>query len=344
MTRKKQAAPPVDADSAAGTSKQPELTTQEAASQGAAEAPRQLARTDGMTSRTSLVECSDQIVELAKALVDVQAALEPVKKDTENPYFRSRYADLASIIEAIRPVLAEHQIAVLQFPGASVPLGTVRQTNSDGVVEEVPIGAIGMTTMLLHNSGQFMCASLSMPFLLKGAQAAGSAITYARRYGLQSILGIAAEDDDGNGAGASRVPLGDTDVCPVHKVPWVHRVGNYKDDHPTKAGQPYDFWSCPEKVDGKYCQQRPPQGYAGPGTTRANGEGQSGDKEPSGRVALLNAFESEVKRLGGGRLDCLRAWVAGADLDREVKSPNDLSDEELTACIAWLKEQDGGDQ
>jgi len=214
------------------------------------------------------MERSETIGKLAAAVVKVQAALKPVKKETENPFFHSKYADLTSIIEECRPHLVEQGIALFQLPGESKQLGTITERHEkDGTVEETMIGAIDLTTMLVHESGEFIAQTLSLPYQIKSPQSAGSALSYARRYGLQAILGIAADDDDGNaaaGTGQPKVQPGPGDLCPVHNVPWVHRVGNYKEGH-AKAGQTYDFYSCPTKLaDDSYCQQRPPKGYAGP--------------------------------------------------------------------------------
>lgn len=122
---------------------------------------------------------SPEIANLAKALVKFQKEVKPVKKEANNPFFNSKYADLSSIIETIKEPLAKQGLAYTQFP----------------------IGEFGVTTILMHESGEWIEETFSLrPVDLK-PQSVGSAITYARRYALGAILGIATEeDDDGNKA------------------------------------------------------------------------------------------------------------------------------------------------
>jgi hypothetical protein len=125
---------------------------------------------------------------LAAALVKAQADFRPAPKDNANPAFRSRYADLATIVETVRPVLAKHALGFIQ-PVTS---------NEDG--------SITVTTVLVHSSGETLASPGVTVRPAKGdAQAVGSAITYARRYDLSSLLGIVADDDDdGNAAVGGR--------------------------------------------------------------------------------------------------------------------------------------------
>lgn len=124
---------------------------------------------------------SDQINELATALAKAQGQIEGAKKDSANPFFKSTYADLASVWDACRRQLSSNGLSVTQCP------------------EESESG-ISVETMLMHSSGQWISGRYSMPVSKVDAQAVGSAITYARRYALAAIVGIAPEDDDGNKA------------------------------------------------------------------------------------------------------------------------------------------------
>ena len=124
---------------------------------------------------------SDEINEIAAALAKAQGEIEDASKTGLNPAFRSKYADLAAVRAVIREPLAKNNLAVTQFPS----------TNS---------GEVTVQTMLVHTSGQYMSCSLTMPCGKWDAHGIGSAITYARRYGLMSILCIASDDDDGNAA------------------------------------------------------------------------------------------------------------------------------------------------
>ena len=122
---------------------------------------------------------SDQINELGAALAKAQGLIEGAKKDSANPFFKSRYADLASVWDACRKHLSENGLSITQCP----------EESDNGIAIE---------TMLLHSSGQWIKSRYTMPVSKLDAQAVGSAITYARRYALASIVGIAPEDDDGN--------------------------------------------------------------------------------------------------------------------------------------------------
>jgi hypothetical protein len=142
---------------------------------------------------------SEQIQDLATALAKAQGRIEGATKDSTNPYFRSSYADLASVWNAIRQPLSANGLSVVQ---------TVAVEGSD----------VTVTTLLLHESGQFISFDIKMIAqrqLKDGGgwekidtpQAIGSVITYARRYALQSLVGVAPEDDDGEaGSGRGQQP------------------------------------------------------------------------------------------------------------------------------------------
>lgn len=122
---------------------------------------------------------SESIIKISTALVKAQSEMGSATKDAKNPFFKSSYADLNAVREATIPVLNKNGITVLQpmtvFEGKSY-----------------------VETTLLHESGEFL-TSLTEIIVAKqnDPQAAGSAQSYARRYGLQSFLCVGAEDDDG---------------------------------------------------------------------------------------------------------------------------------------------------
>lgn len=120
---------------------------------------------------------SETIGELAKAIAAAQAELKPVKRENENPFFKSRYADLASVWEAVKP-FQKHGIAITQMPF------------------DAGEGMIGITTQLTHESGEWINGSLALPVSKADAQGVGSAITYARRYAIGCLTGVVTEDDD----------------------------------------------------------------------------------------------------------------------------------------------------
>lgn len=127
------------------------------------------------------MERSSDINELAAALAVAQGVIEGAAKDSANPFFKSKYADLASVWDAIRAPLAANGLSVLQLPSADGPKVTI-------------------TTLLAHKSGQWVQSALTVTAKEDTPQAVGSAITYARRYALQSTVGVAPEDDDGERA------------------------------------------------------------------------------------------------------------------------------------------------
>lgn len=123
---------------------------------------------------------SNSIKEIANALAVFQGAVEAVKKDSDNPFFHSKYASLDSILKAIDQPLATAELSFAQFPD----------------------GANGLTTILMHApSGEWIEATYTIPLAKNDPQGAGSALTYMRRYALGAILGLATEtDDDANTA------------------------------------------------------------------------------------------------------------------------------------------------
>ena len=132
---------------------------------------------------------SEAINELAAALAKARSQFKKVEKTNENPFFKSKYADLSNIIDATFKALSDNGLSIIQ--GAS---GLCIAEDGSG-------HAVGVTTTLLHQSGQWIEDRIFMPSVKIDAQAIGSATTYARRYAYQSMLNIAAEsDDDGNGA------------------------------------------------------------------------------------------------------------------------------------------------
>lgn len=125
---------------------------------------------------------SESISDLAAALCKAQGSMEFAPKDSENPFFKSRYADLAAIWSVARKALLDNGLAVTQHPSADGNIVTVE-------------------TVLCHATGQWLSSVLTMLAKDASPQSIGSCITYIRRYSLSSVLGIASEDDDdGNSA------------------------------------------------------------------------------------------------------------------------------------------------
>ncbi len=119
--------------------------------------------------------------DLFAALAAAQGEIENASKNAANPHFRSKYADLAEVLNTIRPVFAKHDLSLIQSPGY------------DGSIASV-------TTILAHKSGGYLTGTASCVPAKSDAQGIGSATTYLRRYSAAAVAGIAQEDDDGNSA------------------------------------------------------------------------------------------------------------------------------------------------
>lgn len=130
-----------------------------------------------------MIRTSQDLDQLSLALVKAQAEMPTVPKQTKGQVGNQvrYYADLATVVEVVQPVLAKFNLGYVQFPGSQ-----------DGMV--------AVTTRLIHESGQWIEGTLLMPSGGNGAQGVGSALSYARRYSLMAVLGLAPEDDDGAGA------------------------------------------------------------------------------------------------------------------------------------------------
>ena len=126
---------------------------------------------------------SEQINELAAALAKAQGQIEGAKKSSSNPFFKSKYADLAECWNTCREALTANEISVIQMP---------EEINENG--------RLNITTMLAHSSGQYISSTLTMTVTKLDPQAIGSVITYGRRYALAAMVGLAQEDDDGEKA------------------------------------------------------------------------------------------------------------------------------------------------
>jgi hypothetical protein len=129
---------------------------------------------------------SESIAKLATALSIVQGKLSHAKKDSANPFFKSKYADLESVWDACRDLLAANGLSVMQFPGEYID------------------GTMSMITILAHSSGEWIGQEMSLPVSKPDAQGSGSALTYMRRYALAAVVGVVQADDDANAAVQSK--------------------------------------------------------------------------------------------------------------------------------------------
>lgn len=128
------------------------------------------------------MKSSESIKGLAAALAKAQACMENASKDKDNPFFKSKYANLESVVGVIRPAIEKHGLSFVQ------------------VCHDWDAGA-KVETIILHESGEWLsCGVMAAPATKADAQGFGSALTYARRYSLSAAFGVATEDDDGNAA------------------------------------------------------------------------------------------------------------------------------------------------
>lgn len=167
---------------------------------------------------------SPEIDKLAAALVAAQKEMKNPAFDAKNPHFGSKYASLVSVREAVMPALAKHGLSLTQFPKYAQEYA-------------------GCVSRLMHVSGQWLEEECLLPVGKATAHAAGSCITYARRYSMQSIAGVVAdEDDDANAAvqpKASSVPttLGEWNELTTDEQTWLQDIAeNVRRELQAKGG------------------------------------------------------------------------------------------------------------
>lgn len=174
---------------------------------------------------------TEQLNELAAALAKAQGAMQNAKKDANNPFFKSKYADLASVWDAVRGPLSSNDLSVIQSIDC----------DEHGMV---------LITKLLHSSGQWVDSKVMVKAVKEDPQGLGSAITYMRRYALQAIAGVSPDEDDGEAA-MGRDEEGDkkqkakpapAKPAPTKPVPASPAPTNSRDARVT-AKQVDRFWS-----------------------------------------------------------------------------------------------------
>jgi len=157
------------------------------------------------------MKMSESVKELATALSKAQGQIKGALKDSANPFFKSKYADLSSVVEAIRTAWSANGLSYVQC------------------VEHSEKQEVAIETVILHSSGEWIaCGVLSLPVSKADAQGFGSAMTYARRYSLSAAAGVAPEDDDGNAA-TKAAPKASTSKSPSNT------------DHPFHPDAPNQF-------------------------------------------------------------------------------------------------------
>jgi hypothetical protein len=150
---------------------------------------------------------SEQINELAKALSIAQGAMNGAKKESANPFFKSKYADLGSVWDAIRKPLSDNGLSVVQT-----------------------VDGDKLLTILMHASGQWIDSTYPITAKDNSPQAIGSALTYARRYALAAMVGVYQTDDDAEAA---------TERQPAGEVPVLHGAHNMHGAYIIKMGKKF---------------------------------------------------------------------------------------------------------
>jgi len=140
--------------------------------------------------------------EIIKALLKAQKEFPTVKKEDTNPFFKSSYAGLPSVLEVVLPILNKYELLVSQSP----------ITEGD---------RIGVETTIYHSSGESITSKFTVNLAKNDPQGAGSAITYARRYALISILGLNVDDDDDGNVASNK---------PTAKVAYSPKINNVQED------------------------------------------------------------------------------------------------------------------
>ena len=160
-------------------------------------------------------------------LIAAQGACDPVLKDATNPHFRSKYASLSSCVDACKEAFHRHNFALLQSNGHDEYGQYVR-------------------TELLHTTGASWGSVVYLVLSKQDMQGLGSAITYARRYGLLGMVGLAPEDDDGNAASAPAKPQ----PKPAPQAPQAHNSA------PIMDLDQWQVWVVDQKRKIDYCSEK----------------------------------------------------------------------------------------
>ena len=164
---------------------------------------------------------SDSLVKLTTALVQAKQEFGPVLREAENPGFKrdgkpSKYADLATVIEATEPSLAKNGLVISQFP------------HNEG-------NQVGVFTILLHTSGEYLGHEFTLSLARQDAQTGVAAVSYARRTGWKAVLGLREEDDDGNAASAA--PAAEKATARPNNPPKTAPAGPPKAEIPNETTQ-----------------------------------------------------------------------------------------------------------
>ncbi len=244
---------------------------------------------------------SDSKKNLGTALAAAQAEMPMVGKDKVNPFYRSKYADLASVIKVVAPVLAKHGLSVIQtidyLDRPETRVITTKDNKGNITTTERTEYPTVLSTVLLHSSGEFISSQMFLPLETLDSQKQGSAVTYARRYAYSAIVGIAADDDDDGNAASGRVekPSTQTNESSV----------SHRPSEPVVQRSP---------VAASHQSSEPQLGSTPPEVIEARKK----------LVAKLEPYKSRIDKMN---------FVNSVIAPKQVKNSNELSLEEIKAVL-----------
>lgn len=165
---------------------------------------------------------SDKVDQIIPAVMKVKAKLQAVTKSAANPFFKSKYADLNTHLDAVEPLLAEYGLILLQ---------PVKYSAANGQNT--------VASIIMHSSGQFISSEMGVLVEKTDMQKLGSAVTYARRYTLGSLLSMKAEDDDGESAvGRTAKDLARKEAAPTVPLGAIESGYNVAKEVANKTAEP----------------------------------------------------------------------------------------------------------
>lgn len=223
---------------------------------------------------------SDSVTNLVASLIKVQAILEDAKKDSVNPFFNSKYADLSSVWDVCRQPLSDNGLCITQT-----------LDSSDG-------GMIILETTLFHSSGEWINSRLLVRPVKEEPQAIGSAITYARRYALSALVGVCPEDDDaevaqarptGTGKGKKEAPPAKPapDEATAEEAHWCEEHGcAFK-----KFTKGDESWYSHKDADGKWCNEAKKKGAPAAKSAPASDESTQDQVDMSWLTSSINELK-----------------------------------------------------
>lgn len=261
------------------------------------------------------MERSESIAKLAEALAKAQTEIGIAAFDSKNPHFNSKYASLAAVAEAAKP-LAAHGIAVLQ------PASTRRDEKGVMVI---------VKTILAHSSGEWIADEIAMKPAQDTPQAIGSALTYGRRYLLASFVGIASDEDDDGNAASGQKPTPRPAPKPAPKSEPSCACGS-----PLTAGIVHHSSGChPASVaKPKHTVELPPEEKPAPAAEAK----QEAPRLPA-QVGKRNAAIREIFTLSTKKgMDPIAMFKEiKTVVQRDVKESKDLSDAEIEKVLAHFR-------